>query len=72
MLLLFTNSKPSTLKNNNINDPLQIDKILHDLYMSPLEDGYADLSGGTNSSPSREGDTYKTELINKGWTVITN
>jgi PKD repeat protein len=37
-----------------------------------VTDYYVELSGGTNAAPTGTGITARTNLINKGWTVITN
>jgi len=49
-----------------------VDGILQDLDNAGGYDGYVDLQGGTNSTPSITGLTYKTNLENRGWNVKVN
>ncbi len=49
-----------------------VNNVLQWLDGSGVENGYVDLSGGTNAVPTGAGLTSKTNLQNKGWEVIVN
>lgn len=55
-----------------IADPAVIDAILIGLDENGLENGFVDLSGGTNAVPGPAGQTAVDNLIGKGWTVNAN
>lgn len=49
-----------------------VNNVLQWLDGSGVQNGYTDLSGGTNAIPTGNGATAKTNLQNKGWEVIVN
>jgi hypothetical protein len=49
-----------------------VDHVLEWLDNSEVENGYVNLSDGTNAVPSSTGSTAKTNLEGKGWEVIVN
>jgi hypothetical protein len=57
---------------NNALDEAAVDGVLVDLDSFGLNDGSADLSGGTNAPPSATGLTAKASLEGRGWTVMVN
>ena len=74
----ISGSVPATLKtfsafNNQLSQPA-VDGILEDLDNAGATGpgAFVYLFGGTNSTPSATGLTYKANLQAKGWTVLTN
>lgn len=69
---------PTQLQANNFNangcalDKQSVSDILRALDGGGIENGYCDLSGGTNSVPDGDGYTAMGNLQNKGWTVSIN
>ena len=57
---------------NNSLSQGSIDGILHDFVYSGATSGSLNLSGGSNSSPSATGTTYKNILSSSGWGISTN
>ena len=57
---------------NNLLDETSVDNILYDLDNAGRISGSVQLQGGSNSAPSALGDTYVSNLLSKGWTVIVN
>lgn len=57
---------------NNALTETAVDYTLQWLDGSGVENGFVDLSGGTNAIPTGNGATSKTNLQNKGWEVIVN
>jgi hypothetical protein len=49
-----------------------VDDVLMWLDGSGVENGYVDLSGGTNAAPSQQGIDHADSLISKGWQVLYN
>ena len=58
--------------NNCALDQTSVDNILISLDTAGQNDGIVSIGGGTSSSPGVSGDSAKTSLEGKGWTVITN
>lgn len=53
-------------------DETSVDAVLVALDANGLNDGYADLSGGSNAPPSGAGLSAKASLEGKGWEVYVN
>ena len=66
--LLLTNVN---LSNGNF-DQTTIDSVLANLVANNLNNGYVNLSGGTNPAPGVQGALDAATLISRGWTVTTN
>jgi hypothetical protein len=57
---------------NNKLSQSSVDGILRDLSQASGSNGYVDLQGGTNITPSATGLTYATILTNRGWNIKVN
>jgi hypothetical protein len=61
-----------SIKNNLIDSHKIINDILSNIDSAGVFNGELDISGGSNTTPSSYGNISKSNLINRGWDIITN